>query len=260
MKALCGFRSLLQIVSFALCVDMVLTPTPALAHGGDDVALEMIDPAPRTSGRVELAFRLEQQEEHRWLSDQDLAISHERKLHLFLFDPALSEFRHIHPEFLNGAWRVSTDLAVNGNYWIWAQGEIANGGGEFTADSRLEVQGGATANPLPPVLGDIRSGGDGASQLSLSRQKIRPLTSIMLTMTFSRADGSAPELTPYLGAIAHVVAVPVSGDKILHVHPMWHADQWMIHTTFPKAGDYRLWAQFVDAGVLKTVPLSVHVE
>jgi hypothetical protein len=37
------------------------------------------------------------------------------------------------------------------------------------------------------------------------------------------------------------------------------ANPAMIHVVFPEAGDYRLWVQFMDGGVLRTVPLSVTV-
>ena len=35
--------------------------------------------------------------------------------------------------------------------------------------------------------------------------------------------------------------------------------QMMIHTEFQSAGDYRIWVQFLDANVLKVIPLSVTV-
>lgn len=72
--------------------------------------------------------------------------------------------------------------------------------------------------------------------------------------------GSVEFLTPYLGAFAHVVAVPSAGDSLQHVHAMdISSDEGMLHTTFPAAGEYRLWIQFVDGGTLKVIPLSVVV-
>ena len=46
-----------------------------------------------------------------------------------------------------------------------------------------------------------------------------------------------------------------------HVHPMTSPEpnEGILHTTFPAAGDYRLWIQFKDGGELKVVPLSVTV-
>jgi hypothetical protein len=83
----------------------------------------------------------------------------------------------------------------------------------------------------------------------------------MLTLVFTKSDGSPAAVTPYLGAFAHVIATPEDGGSLLHVHPMdgKTPNEGMLHATFPKAGSYRLWVQFNDDGVLKTIPLSVLV-
>ena len=84
---------------------------------------------------------------------------------------------------------------------------------------------------------------------------------VMVNISFSRTDGSPVELTPYLGAMAHVVATPADGDSLIHVHPMntTQSNVLMLHATFPEAGFYRLWIQFIDGGVLKVVPLMIEV-
>ena len=84
----------------------------------------------------------------------------------------------------------------------------------------------------------------------------------MLTYTVSRNDGTQPEVTPYLGANAHVIVVSPDGDNLIHAHPMddKNSNTGMMHVTFPSQGDYRIWIQIIDAGVLKVVPLSVTVK
>ena len=83
----------------------------------------------------------------------------------------------------------------------------------------------------------------------------------MLTLTLSREDGSPAIVTPYLGSFAHVISTPEDGDSLIHVHPMNGSSptQGMLHVTFPTAGFYRVWVQFIESGALKTVPLSVEV-
>lgn len=83
----------------------------------------------------------------------------------------------------------------------------------------------------------------------------------MLTLTFTKADGSPSNATPYLGAFAHVIATPQDGSSLIHVHPMDGSvpNEGMLHVEFPKEGFYRLWIQFNDEGILKTVALSVKV-
>jgi len=149
---------------------------------------------------------------------------------------------------------------VNGQYFLWAQGELAADGEEFSAFTRIDVVGGAPAWPAP-VLQDIRTGSDRTSKVTLSAGRIRAGRAAMLTVTIGRDDGSKPAVSPYLGAFAHVIAVPEDGDSLIHVHPMngRKPNEGMLHATFPTAGKYRLWIQFLDAGVLKTVPLAVEV-
>ncbi|MDR3608730.1 MAG: hypothetical protein P4M08_15305 [Oligoflexia bacterium] len=199
------------------------------------------------------------------VTEDNLAVLHEKKLHLFLFDPSLQEFRHEHPVFdsSSSTWHVSSTLNTSGNYWVWVQGELADTQQEFTASSRLDIEGGDPALPPASFLGDVRTGVDGISQVTVSNNKITAAHMTMLTVTMSRTDGSQPDLAPYLGAPAHVVAVPIDGSSLIHVHPMAmggaNSTQMMLHTEFPNPGDYRLWVQFLDGGILRTVPLSVTV-
>lgn len=246
-------------LSFAVVV--ILSSLSVLAHDDDArVAIEL-EQSTFQAGNLTFQFDLVDRKEKKTLSDADLNILHEKKLHLFIFDPSLIEFRHEHPKYINGRWEVSTTLPRNANYWMWTQGEISNGKEEFFAKERLQIKGGDKENPLPPILGDNRSGVDGISKVILSGQQIRANKMVMLTVKFSREDGSSPSLTPYLGELAHAVGVLEDGDTLIHVHPMGtgNPNELMLHATFPEAGDYRLWVQFIDGNILKTVPLSVTV-
>ena len=64
-----------------------------------------------------------------------------------------------------------------------------------------------------------------------------------------------------MGAIAHLVSTPSDGDSLIHAHPMVGSTPTtaMLHVTFPAAGLYRLWIQFIDTGELRVVPLAVEV-
>jgi hypothetical protein len=212
------------------------------------------------AGQIEYAFQLMDHVSHRELSDQDLNVTHEKILHMLVYDASLNEFQHVHPEFSGGKWSVPLEFQVNGRYWIWMQGELKDGG-EFTVSTELAVENGRPEWPAP-ALTELRSATNGVSVASMSGNVLRAGRMAMLDVTFTRQDGSPAQIEPYLGAFAHVVAVPESGDELLHVHPMsgGKPNQGMLHVTFPKAGMYRLWVQFIDAGVLKVVPLAVRVE
>ncbi len=251
------------VLNLALIVSFnVAAVSNSFAHGEESRVGIELDESAFAAGDVSLSFDLVDLQEKTTLTPSELNVVHERKLHLFIFDPALIEFRHVHPEFTNSKWTVTTDLQKNGHYWIWAQGEISKGKAEFSSNTRAKVSAGLAENPTLPNLPETRTGTDGISRVTLSKQKIQAGQMVMLDVDFSRTDGSKPEITPYLGAKAHVIGVLSDGDTLIHVHPMNTANPntLMLHATFPEPGNYRLWVQFNDAGILKTVPLAVVVQ
>lgn len=246
-------------------VGLMLTTTPMTqlcwAHEDARVGIEKDEEVDVKAGQITFTFQLLDLEKKVVLTEADLSVVNEKKLHMFIFDPALKELRHEHPEYVGSGWRLTTNLPVTGNYWVWAQGTIAADKAEFSAEARLNVIDGTPANALPPQLGNVRVGTDGASKVTLSNEKIKAKKMTMLTVTFSRTDGKKPVLTPYMGELAHVIGASEDGETFIHSHAMDHGkpNELMLHATFPRAGKYRLWVQFVDGGILRTVALSVPV-
>lgn len=213
-----------------------------------------------SAGSVTYKFMLLDSSSSKMIRDSDLVVAHEKKLHMIIYDSSLTEFQHIHPEFDGKIWSATAQFSANGDYWVWAQGELNSDRSEFSASTKLLVSGGSPTKPLPPSLADARTGTSGLSRVSLSSGRLMAGKMAMLDLTMSRTDGTKPVLTPYMGAFAHIIATPSSGDSLIHVHPVTTGDaKGMIHATFPKAGSYRLWIQYIDAGTLKEVPLAVKV-
>ena len=218
-----------------------------------------------SAGKNHLRFTLLDSKNKRRLSDRDLSLTHTKLLHLISYDASLREFRHEHPIFRDGVWQVDVDYPVNGQYWVWAQGTIRSGQVEFSAPEHFQVAGGLpehSGNVGGSVsLGDQRKGIDRNSIAELQASDLHAGQVTMLTLKLSRADAQASQIKPYLGALAHVILVSADGATLLHVHPMdtGQKNTLMLHTEFPKPGDYRVWTQFIDRGELKTVPLSVQV-
>jgi len=208
------------------------------------------------------------------LPESELEVRHEKKLHLFVFDPALEEYRHVHPAYARGRWRVELDLPRDGFYWLWSQGVVTGEADEslreFLSSVRLRVQGGMPAHSLPKEQDwatEVLAGTDGNSRVSLNYAGTLHVGEMaMLELSYARTDGSQPAITPYLGAGAHVLAVAQSGSTPVHIHPQNPEGEGAtrqvlhVHSGFPAAGSYRLWGQFRDAGQLRTVPLRVRVE
>lgn len=212
------------------------------------------------SEKLSYSFNLVDDKTTKSISDKDLIETHTKILHLVVYDASLNEFNHVHPEFNGTSWNVELNLPVSGSYKVWAQGKTLNGK-EFSVSRSLAVENGEPEIAVAS-LGDVRVGTDGTTQVELANTKLKAGKMAMIDFMVTRTDGSVPSLSPYLGAFAHVIATQLNGNDLIHVHPMEgnDANMGMLHATFPLAGEYRLWIQFIDNGVLKTIPLSVVVK
>lgn len=248
------------LVSLALLG--LFSANSALANGGDLNRVEIVAEVqgPVNAGTIPFSFELNDKKTHTIIGEQDLVETHTKKLHVIVYDSSLNEFNHVHPTFNGKTWTAELNLPVNGKYFFWAQGALKDGT-EFSTYLKTEVQGGNAEIPVKP-LGDKRSATVNGTALTLANGKVTAGKMAMVNFEITRTDGQAPELTPYLGAFAHVIAVSPEGTDLIHVHPMKGrgANTGMLHATFPKAGDYRVWVQIIDKGELKTIPLSVSVE
>lgn len=251
----------MQLSKIPIILAMSFFSSFAFAHGEETrVDIELESSAKISASATLVSFQLVDTKENKLINPDNLNISHEKKLHFIAYDPSLKEFQHVHPEFDGKVWNINLNFSVNGNYFIWAQGELAIDAVEFNALTRIEVTGGQPAWPAP-ILGDVRSGSLTGSVAQISGQVLHAGKMAMLTLRITKEDGSPAEITPYLGAFAHVIATSMDGDSLIHIHPMNGSlpNEGMVHATFPEAGDYRVWVQFIDSGILKTVPLSVTV-
>lgn len=231
------------------------------AHGDGEprITIEPEGSGHYQAGQFEYDFKIFDATSNKTVSDQDLIESHTKKLHLITFDAALKEFSHVHPSFDGKIWKVMLNISKDGNYQFWAQGTLLDKT-EFSANITTMIMGGAPGNQISP-LGDVRTGIDRNTKIVLSNDKITAGKMAMLSFTVSRTDGQEPQLTPYLGAFAHVISTPMDGDELTHVHPMQgnKPNIGMLHATFSAEGDYRIWIQLTDRGEVKTIPLSVSV-
>lgn len=246
--------------TFTSLVALIVTSI-SLAHGSGEVRIT-IEPEGSghyQAGQFEYAFQIFDTVANKSLTDLDIIESHTKKIHFIAYDAALKEFTHVHPNFDGKAWKVMLNLPVDGNYFLWAQGTLADKT-EFSAMTNAMIMGGKSENNIQ-AIGDVRTGIDKNTKIVLVNTKIKAGKMAMINFTVSRVDGTTPVLTPYLGAFAHVIATPMDGDQLTHVHPMAGSkpNTGMLHTTFPDAGDYRIWIQFIDGGELKVIPLSVTV-
>lgn len=229
------------------------------------ITLALMSPSVLKAGKNQISFKLFKSPSNpkTLVYSTDLQLLHEKKLHVVIYDQSLQEFRHVHPQEKNGVWTTDPfELPVNGKYWMWAEGQLKGAEEEFTISDKIEVKNGRSEHPKILALGNKIEDTVGNSKVIF----VKPATlkagqETMAEIEISRTDGKTPKIKPYLGALAHIVLVPLEGNKILHVHPMEGSSSTKLnmHTEFPSAGDYRMWVQFIEGGELKVAALSVSV-
>lgn len=208
------------------------------------------------AGNVALSFQLLQGKKN--LKEEDLVVTHEKKLHMFLFDRSLTQFFHVHPEAKNTTWNVSFEPTHNGIYQVFSEGKHKTLDA-FVVQSSVKVIEGKKELPVPTDVKVAKVGSSGDSIVTLSSDTFSTTSDSHIGVTFSRKDGTAPKITPYLGAKAHVVIVSKDSKNLIHVHPMDGDSNTVLtlHTRFHKSGDYRMWVQFIDNNELRTVPFWI---
>ncbi len=240
---------------------MIFFSPVLFAHGGGEnrVSIEPEAQENLKAGTINYSFQLFDTVKNKVLLPSDLAETNTKILHFIVYDSALIEFNHVHPVAKADVWSVQLNLPRNGTYFLWAQGQLKDGT-EFSTFNKAIVEGGTVEN-RPMRIGDHRKGSDQHTVVEIDQTAIHAGKMAMLSFKVSRDDGQVPVMAPYLGALAHLIAVSPDGDELIHVHPVAGSspNSGMIHTTFPAEGDYRIWIQFIDRNVLKTIPVSISV-
>ena len=190
-----------------------------------------------------------------------------KKLHAYVVRSDYTVFRHLHPTMsADGVWSGNLTVPEPGRYRLVAEFLAKDDGGNpdhlILGDERV-VGGTAADEPVPAattsatvddltvtVHGVLRSGPD------------RDGNRMRLGVAFR---GAAADLGTYLGVSVHVTAFEVTTGAMVHTHPLGSPVSedgeavLTFHTAFPTAGDYRMFVQVRVSGIVRTVPITVHV-
>lgn len=227
---------------------------------------------------------------------KDFQIVHEKPMHLLVVSEDLNEFYHLHPEVQpDGAYKVSFNFPNGGNYRLYTdftplanQQIVQNFPLEVSGNSRPKVELKADSK-LEKTVDNLRVTMKPDSDLSAKKE-------LMLNFQVFDANSNKPviNLENYLGAKAHFVVISQDLQEFVHAHPMstdnvkdaehshetsrmqtaeekshshdaklnGAASQSIVsaHIIFPKAGLYKIFAQFQRAGNIITVLFTVDVK
>jgi hypothetical protein len=200
---------------------------------------------------------------------------HTKLLHLILVSQDLSQFLHVHPDYMGNGEFVLDDavLPVAANYIAFAD-FTPTGEHQQVVRLNLPTQGAQTAaaalaiGSTESTTGPLKITLDVPETLAAGAEQ---------GIVFHVADAETGEpldtLDEYLGAAGHLVIVDESGQTYLHTHPadhnmgamggmamdMHYGPDLTFNTAFPGTGLYKMWLQVQYKGEIYTAPFVINV-
>ena len=233
------------------CGMTLVTSIPEPAEYHMDLA---VSPPPMPGRQVELTFEVFDP----WKGNpvSRFEVVHEKLFHAFIVSRDLTFFRHVHPEWRDGAFHYGVAFPGPGMYRIL---------GDFypeAATPQLLTQTVLVPgdDPALPRLGrDYSSKRTENMSVAFASSPEIPVAGSTTRLRFSLqpADG----LEKYLGAWGHMLAASDDLIDMMHTHPFL-ADgsaEMQFNLIFPRARVYRIWVQFQRDGLINTASFDVPV-
>ena len=245
---------------------MRLVPVNARVEGHYwlDAALVPRALRPREPGTLRLVVR------EPWTRTivRDFETVHERPFHLFVVSDDLQEFSHVHPVAQpDGSLELPLTLSRAGTYRLFA--DFLPVGGTPQMIGKAVIVGPGPAEPRPNhLVADWADKTDGGLRVRMQLESGELIAGVPSYLSFVLEDAATglpvTDLQPYLGAWGHAFVVSADLADAVHSHPTTPltspgAATIFFNQRFPRAGMYRLWAQFMRNGRLSTVSFTVEV-
>ena len=212
---------------------------------------------------------------------KDLSIVHEMPMHLLMVSNDLSWFAHEHPEAKpDGSYELAYRFPRNDNYILYS--DITPQGSAHNQVFKLSKKVGSGSEARPELTPNASFKAEGFEYQLLSEPaSLESGKSSTVTIRVTKGGKPVTNIDNYLGALGHMVIISEDKEEFLHAHPEDHAhaaapsgsDQGHSSVTapatkgpdvgfmtlFPKAGKYKVWAQFNIDGRVRTAEFVVSV-
>lgn len=192
---------------------------------------------------------------------------HERVFHLFIVSQDLEFFRHVHPVLhTGGALDVDVVLPRAGVYQMVADFVPTGAAPQLVQRALVTAGYSGSLSVVPQLLADLNDKVDQGTRTQLQMSPLVAGREQLMTFDLADALTGAPivDLEPYLGATGHLFAASADLSAVFHSHPVAGITSAIgptivFQVLFPRAGMYRLWAQFQRHGRVSTVTFTVPV-
>ncbi len=172
---------------------------------------------------------------------------HEKRLHVIVVRPDLSDYRHVHPEVrADGSWDV--DLPGTGQWHLVFDSTPSGETEPIVISANIDDEQPVATVPLPPPDDTVEIDG-----LVVTR------AGFDFTIT-DDSGAAATGLEPYLGQPAHLVALRQGDLAYTHLHPTGEmSGTYMFANEITEPGTYRLFLQVGHNGDVLLAAFSVVV-
>ena len=191
-----------------------------------------------------------------------LDVEHEKKIHLIIVSEDLSWFDHIHPDFqADGSYTVTETFPNGGNYILYADYK-PSGSTHQLEKINVTVNGKTASSKTYTTIQNNSTSAPFTVSLKPDDGKFISNNAIHFDGVFTQNGKpfDVNQLQNYLGAKGHMVAINTETKEYVHLHPEVERTILHFHTTFEKAGNYRVWLQFMADGKLHTTDFFIKVE
>lgn len=258
----CGVSLLPAALSISLAGSNDDTVTPA-AQAASPIAAEVeIDRPTAMNKPCAVKIKLKHADTGLPLTADELAVVHTEKLHLFIIDSSLKDYRHIHPQPTGEpgvfSFHFTPETANRYSLWVEATPLEENKTYQLKTDlpsaAKYRVPAAIRANSGSKHQDmyfnwhgePLRQGRPGIVEISIADDRGRAVT----------------DLEPVMGAMAHLVGFPADGASLIHTHPLAGGDasQLRFHIEPERAGAVQFYLQIRRGGEDIYVPFGRHVQ
>ena len=184
----------------------------------------------------------------------DFNVEHTRRMHFIVVRRDFVGFQHLHPTMhVDGTWEIPLELRDAGTYRVFADFVVS--GTKHTLGTDLFVPGDQHPQPLPKQ-NDRADAGDGYT-VELNGEPDAG-TESELTFVVRRDGKVVNDLSEYLGARGHLVALRDGDLAYLHIHA--DTERLSFAADLPTTGAYRLFLQFRHAGRVRTAAFTINAK
>lgn len=230
---------------------------------------------PKIGQKLDLTFHVSEGKQN--LTDFETV--HEKKCHLMLVSADYQDYQHIHPKLDKAGNFTMCNVAFKrpGLYYVFFD-VTPEGSKQIVKRFDFQVQGQGTPLVMKADMTPKKVAGVDVQLLTEPAQLAAGDSKLVFRL--SQNGKPVTDLKPLMGAMGHVLALGPAGKPFLHIHPleshegkdhqemkgMNHgsgalqvAGTVSFHASFPKAGLYKIWGQFLRNNQEFIVPFTVQV-